>query len=1269
MLDWTKIDNERLFQQMVNDLFALEIGKPGYLPSSPYIGPDGGWDGRFEKPYLDVSGMSQVQAKWTKHNLDDAYGPLRGELEEALGKASAAGVNNLYFATNAELRVGPDDHVGKLAELNKGRVDNLFIYHREGLRSLIEKSLWLRHKYFRLAQRPLFAPFTEYFTESEPDLFTEAELVGRMKEMGEVESFLTDNKKKVFLLHAPQGEGKSRFLFEVAKSIQGQTSPTWQSWFCRPSLRTVEDAVQDEIDYTKNNVLFLDNADMYEETTKKLLDVVNKTPGSKLKLVLSVRTPSKDMVQSWVSEKRIIEVSMSELEKLPEEALIDLLKKASIEKTFDHPERIVRALGHNPFFVIAYSRLMTGEATPAELKSQITNSLETGLNCLTVLDFTQEEARTLLTHMAAIVPFRLDYQQIVEQLSSVTHKTGEVLVRAVKKLIEVRLLRYVGSSIRFSSDLNGNVYLGTIFEGRNGTETANELFERWLPILPENIASNIASASRNCNPASGAEASSRIIHTLVHTAADTTNSQKNAVLNWIKHLTFLAPEEVSNLLFSYINEQKNPDEISRDTYGPVIQGLLHVPGFQEYGLRLTNLLSEKQINGTYINYEPTAFVKGACSPIETGSIDICIASMHVLCTWADSQKLSDKQAELITTGIKEALSGSHEYEGFYGHTITTGRRGLVYSAKLEEYRNAALEVYKKIIYKPEIFVQVRALGIYNEIGRESYQREGTLWNRIVADHATVLDWIIDLLASDTFAFPALAQAEDVLMRLWANNEVYPDLSTRAEELLAAIDRSVEFQVYKLMMGREFIISDFETLRTTAPVTGRWSWLVYNHMRRYRISDDDLSDLTGPLNEKYKTAKDILTYLAELDESIRGSRWNYTPLIESWGKHNPAPFAETLEDSALSAQIPERFKGGYMSVGATAIEHYIDDFAQTLIAQNTIVPLDIKRLIDLLIQNNVRPDIFIPWMKQIVPKLDEAGTRVIWDCSYFLFRDLQKQEQRLLLVMVDLALANGLTANQLDACDFLIHHIVGEQIAEGTELSRIKAEIISIIKDVGRLDHREEDIINCLFGDDIIELLDFVEYRLKQNQEKSSSYLDSIPYDGFKVITRMIKDPGDFQQLIDRLIAWNKANLISSYGIEALLKHVPDKETSLVQYIEEQVVTASEQGVRNAIVALYALDFGANTIDTYLKVFGASEKTGLFKEVRDVFVYDVLSGSCSVTIGEPPPALVSKRDNLIAMAVKCMPGQIKNLVQDLVKDIENSIQSNLKEAEEIMHPKE
>ena len=115
-LDWTKINEFKIFQRLVNHLFSLECNSPGFIPSSPDIGADGGWDGFFDGyyPKENISGRFCIQAKWTKHTLTDAVKTLEGEIK---GKGKDKGeyykaienkVNHLRIATNAELTVDRD---------------------------------------------------------------------------------------------------------------------------------------------------------------------------------------------------------------------------------------------------------------------------------------------------------------------------------------------------------------------------------------------------------------------------------------------------------------------------------------------------------------------------------------------------------------------------------------------------------------------------------------------------------------------------------------------------------------------------------------------------------------------------------------------------------------------------------------------------------------------------------------------------------------------------------------------------------------------------------------------------------------------------------------------------------------------------------------------------------------------------------------------------------------------------------------------------------
>ena len=1279
MLNWEKIDNEKIFQQLVNDLFALEMGGLGYKPSSSYIGADGAWDGRFEGDYFGLSGMFSVQSKWTTHNFNDAYNNLRAEIKGGstvkgeLAKAQENNVDHLFVATNAELRVGTDDHVGKLEALNTNEVKTLVIYYREKLRPLIQKHPFLLYKYFGVPQLPLLAPYSEYLLESEPDLFTDHGFLERLRETEEVKNFVSDNRKKILLLHAPQGEGKSHFLIEIAKNTQGETRGAWQSRFYRPYLRTVEDAFQDEIDSSKSYLLFLDNADLYKDITKPLITAVQHIPASKIKLILSCRTPSKNMVLSWFAMQRITEVSILELSKLSEQSLIELLLKVSRNKSFKNPERIVRSLGNNPFFVISYARLITGETTPEELKTKIKNSLESDAETLASLNFTPDESNALLCELSAIVPFRLQTGIITQRLAETVNKTEEITIEAIEKLIEVGLLRYVGASVRFSSDLNGNVYLSTVLDNANGERIADDLFARWLPIIPEEISSNIATAARNSQSSNASEASSKLIRNVVATANDTDVQEKITILSWIKYLVSLAPGPVTDLLSTYLKQQSSPNEISRDDYGPVILNLLHIPGFQRQALDLICDMEAKSIEGRYSNYETGSLVHSAVSPIEMQNIDTAINSLLTLDRWAESQNYDDNTADLILSGVKEALGGSHEYRESYGGTMTFGRRGLVYSPKVDEYRNVAMGVYKKIFYNAQTSIQTKAISIFGNIGHDAYEKEGPFWERILRDKQEALHWIADLLSSDNLSYAVLAKIENALIYLWSNNDLYPALSTQAETLLCNINRSPEFLVYKLFTGRDFVISDFDTIRESAPTNDRWSWLVHNHIRLDRIEQDDLSDLIEPLSKKYITPDSILGYLIQLDTSVGSIGRGYIPLVESWARHNSTVILKIIKDTDLIPKVPERFKDGFHSVAARNINTYIDDFVKSLITQSEIQPIDVGRLIDLIIQNNIRPNVFMGWMTMLIPKLDDQGIRVVLNQSYYMFRELHKNDQEQIVDLIELTLNNGLTEEELHACSFLMHCMIKEKMTGSRNLSKIKEKIFLVVKEAKRLDYRKNRLLELSIGDDLEKLLEFIEYRLKQNQERNSYDLDAIPYDGFDFMPRLVKTFDDFNIIMSRIARWSKAKLILSFDIDHLLKEVKDKTDDihgnyLILYIDQNLSTEDPEKLRDGFTALYALDFTRDSIGTYLNVLEKAEAIGLLEEAKSVFVHNVLSGSYSSALGEVPSHLLGKKNALIVMKDKCKPGQIKNLIESLVKGVNNDIQAAIKRDEEIINPK-
>lgn len=139
MLNWDKyIDNEKIFQRLINHLFSVECDSPGFIPSSPYIGADGAWDGRYEGfyPLENNRGLYSIQQKHTKHSFNYAITALKPRIKDALEEACLKGVEHLRVATNAELR---PEQVVDLNNLNNNHVKTFEVWHRENLSIRIER--------------------------------------------------------------------------------------------------------------------------------------------------------------------------------------------------------------------------------------------------------------------------------------------------------------------------------------------------------------------------------------------------------------------------------------------------------------------------------------------------------------------------------------------------------------------------------------------------------------------------------------------------------------------------------------------------------------------------------------------------------------------------------------------------------------------------------------------------------------------------------------------------------------------------------------------------------------------------------------------------------------------------------------------------------------------------------------------------------------------------------------------------------------------------
>jgi hypothetical protein len=1260
-LDWGKINNDRDFQRLVNDLFALEINYPGYLSSSPAIASDGGWDGRYIGSYMGCCGVWNIQSKWTKHNLNQAYKQLRQEVKDELKKARENAVDYLLIATNADLRVGINDHVGELERLNQDQkfVKKLFIWPRTNLESKIVQYPWLRYNYFGDTQEPMFVP---------PQKFAEAQLehilsnfLGREDSLESFEKFLQDSSSKIFIVHAGGGYGKTHFIIEAGKRVI-QLKPDMQAWFCRPGIRDVNDAIN-ELNHGKNTVVFLDDADRYQDETRKLIAHTKTFSPGQLKIILSCRSSGLKSVEKLACEQSIYNYKAFELPNLPEKILIEILNNASGSKIINHPERIVKQLNGNLFLIVVTGKQLKDGATDGrEIKTRIKDELDREAeNALQGL-LNERNTKNLLRELSVILPFPKEKQanKIIEQLASVLDLKTDLVNEALDRLVESKILRKTGSSVRFNPDMKGDIYLSIELDKKSGKNIAYTMLDNWLCICPDRLMANLADASIYKETNLVNEAVNNLLKKWIYEVSQTNDLEKAKRLELAGYVAFLAPDQAINLIYAYIDSSSTEegDRLNQDAYGPIIYSILHIPGYEKVTLELILYMAQKRLKGTYDNYKPTSLIRNMVSPIEK-NITSATNSLNELLGWVNKASCTELEAELASEGVKEALSGSHEYQESYEYQLTIGRKVLRYSGSFKEsidqYRDKAMEVLQCFIFHQNDKIKKMGIEIIDYIGYRPASKNDDFWDRILGDIEKAFAWL-DNLISHTNSHQLLSSIEDVLIRYWEDNEDHPNLSENAADILRAFPRSIDYLIFRYFVAHDMIISDFKKLEEGAPEKDRRRWLINNHYRYSAFPQRDFDELVEKLSDKYKERDEIIEYLNRLENEIKGNpHWQYVPLIETWSKFNDKAFIQIATNRKLMEKIPERFHLGICQAASDKDKKYIDEYAESILADlENLRPQKIDILLDLIIRHNVSASKFMPWFLKIIERADGRVKSSILYSSYHIFKDRPQRERDQVVNILEQSLQGEVDYKVLETCDFLIQDAKHWNLQD-EDLEKIRKRLFEIIRDIPNLDHHTDNLLGFAINGDLDKFINLLEYRFKKQSEyhKRGKILDyhAIPFNGFSSAKGLIRTYEDFVKLMEKVNTWSNEGLLSTLSSELVIGslHINDSEQRdyLMAYISEKVEAGDIGNLRIAANALYSVPFSDSTTDLFLEYLIAAEKVGLFDEIKHILARQVFIGSYPSGTWQICSNLVHKKELLERIYDKCPPGAIKSYINSLI----------------------
>lgn len=459
MLDWSRIDNYYVLQRLINHLFAIECDSPGFIPSSPYIGADGAWDGFYVGTYRDEKGLWSMQSKWTSKSHSKAVASLKPIVKKELQKARGNNVNHLRVATNAELTI---EQVRKLEDLNEGHVNTLKIWHRENLDRRIEHQPYLKHLFFGVPQYPKFVPWNRYFSEREHHLLpVPATVVPKFKDyMDKAKRFLLSQTLHILLIVSPDGFGKSHLLREIAKESH-KTDSRRQTWMVRPRIRRMEESLQDEIVSGRRYLLIYDDAHKYEDEVEPLISFSKIHSDGSLKLILSSTPSAFQSLYETMARMGCEEIyEVITITSWKKEDLVSLLRIAARRDEIKNEERIA-GIYSIPYLITWIGRQITKQPSLdfQKVKEKFVNSLEFEVKKSLRGVFLPSQSRNFILSLACSVPFGVNSPEILGFLSGHFAKQLTEIKDSILILVETNVLKLVGHSIRFDPDIRGDIYL------------------------------------------------------------------------------------------------------------------------------------------------------------------------------------------------------------------------------------------------------------------------------------------------------------------------------------------------------------------------------------------------------------------------------------------------------------------------------------------------------------------------------------------------------------------------------------------------------------------------------------------------------------------------------------------------------------------------------------------------------------------------------------------------------------------------------------------
>lgn len=305
-------------------------------------------------------------------------------------------------------------------------------------------------------------------------------------------------------------------------------------------------------------------------------------------------------------------------------------------------------------------------------------------------------------------------------------------------------------------------------------------------------------------------------------------------------------------------------------------------------------------------------------------------------------------------------------------------------------------------------------------------------------------------------------------------------------------------------------------------------------RKWHLTIENFEKDAVSLNQKYPTAKNIVTFLHELGKTVTISSTNAL-FLRAWFNQNPEAFRQIRLQKNLWGKIPLIFKYTITS----DLVHKYPEIAKTIIDETLLaqeISIDESKVaIDILFYDLPAMDKY-EIIKSVAEKeIDDLNLTIIERMRFIEDKISAKEVAEIVLIVLK-HLTPEASSKSIDHIAFILHGKSKDYIKTFLEITR--DVIYSTLLSDGKLDYHDFEITSLIFSN-IEEMMTFTEMRLEQEKaiNKYSEY-EAVLFDGINSIDRIIKNAEDYFYTIEKALEWDeKYGGIASFSVSKIFEQI------------------------------------------------------------------------------------------------------------------------------------